>query len=66
MHSESDITTLQSISMAFFIGAMAWLCIILYLKDRLTLAIGSCVRRLRLSEFRRLLTPPLLPSLQAW
>ena len=41
LRSESEITSMQTFSYAFFIGAMSWLCIILYLKDRLTLAIGA-------------------------
>jgi len=39
--SESDINFLDSLSFGFFIGSMVWLCLILYLKDRLTLAIGE-------------------------
>ena len=36
-----EIKMMQTFSFAFFCGAMAWLCIIMYLKDRLTLAIGT-------------------------
>jgi hypothetical protein len=41
LRADSEITTMQTLSYGFFIGSMSWLCIILYLKDRLTLAIGA-------------------------
>jgi len=39
-----EIRMLETFSIIFFTGAMAWLCIILYLKDRLTLAIGLIIQ----------------------
>ena len=44
LKTESDIKMLQTLSSIFFIGAMCWLCLILYLKDRLTLAIGLVIQ----------------------
>ena len=45
LKTDSEVNLMQSFSYGFFIGSMAWLCIILYLKDRLTLAIGRHSRK---------------------
>jgi choline transporter-like protein 2/4/5 len=41
--SDEDIETVKVISKAGFGGAVFWLCFILYMKDRLTLAIGLVI-----------------------
>jgi hypothetical protein len=44
VRTPDEIKMMESFSIIFFIASMAWLCVILYLKDRLTLAIGLIIQ----------------------
>jgi choline transporter-like protein 2/4/5 len=44
VRTPEEINMMKTLSTIFFIASMAWLCIILYLKDRLTLAIGLIIQ----------------------